>query len=61
MAKKRKTNLAQKNFLNPNLLNVPTVRNKCYHLRDFVRDNYVDIFCLSEHLQYDDESANLKA
>ena len=46
-------------FLNLGLHNVHSVRNKCCHLKDFVIDNYNDIFCMSENWLYDDNSANV--
>ena len=46
--KKRLTDLAKKNSLNLSLLNINFVRNKCFHLRDFVVDNSIDIFRMSE-------------
>ena len=46
--KKRLQNSAKKNSLNLCLLNVNSVINKCCHLRDFVTDYSIDIFCMSE-------------
>ena len=46
--KKRITDLAEKNLRNLSLLNVQTVRNKCFPMRDFVIENSIDIFCMSE-------------
>ena len=59
--KKLLTHLAKKNSLNLSLLNVHTVRKKCCHLRDFVTDSSIDIFCMPETWLYDDDSAILSA
>ena len=37
------------------------VRNKCCHLRDFITDSSIDIFCMSETWLYDDDSAIISA
>ena len=47
-AKKLATDLAKTTFLDLSLPNVHSVNNKCCHLRDFVIDNSIDIFCISE-------------
>ena len=56
------TDLAEKNSLNLSLLNVHSVRNKCCHLWDFVKDNFVAFFlCMSETWLYDNDSAFISA
>ena len=37
------------------------MRNKCCHLRDFVTENSIDIFCMSETWLYDNDSAIISA
>ena len=58
---KRLTDLVKKNCLNLNLLNVHSVRKKCCHLRDFVTENSIEIFCMSETWLYNDDSAIITA
>ena len=53
--------VAKKYSLNLSILIVHSVRNKCFHLRDFVTDNSIDIFCMSETWLYDDDSAIISA
>ena len=46
---------------NLSLVNVHSVRRNCCHLRHFVIDNSVDVFCISETWLYDDDSAIISA
>ena len=59
--KKRLPDLAKQISLNLSLLNINSVRNKCCHLRDFVTDNSIDIFSMSETWLNDDESPIISA